>query len=340
MIDGESRTPPLPGLTVVVPACNEAADIVRVVRGLLAVLPTVACRHEVIVVDDGSSDGTGAALAAVPGIRVLRHPENRGYGAALRTGLAAAREPWSFFTDGDGQFDPGDLPRLAAAAAAADLVVGYRVARADPLARRVCGRVWTWLVGVLLGVRVRDVNCAFKLVRGEVLAALTLESAGALVNAELLGKAIRRGFRVHEVAVSHRPRLHGRASGGRPRVIWRAFRELAALAGRIREPAAAGRPAPVRGAKHPTRVAVLGLLLAAAVVAGPARAVEVGRYRFSCRADVGTFVLDTESGRVWRYDRVDDAWYLYDLEALVGKSARARKSEHPGPEPDDPPSDR
>jgi len=122
----------LRGLTAVVPAYNEAGNIGRAVDALCAVLPVVAGHHEVIVVDDGSTDGTGAAVAGRLGVRVLRHPINRGYGAALRTGLAAAREPWCVFLDGDGQLDPLELPRLVTAVGDADIVAGYRAARADP----------------------------------------------------------------------------------------------------------------------------------------------------------------------------------------------------------------
>jgi glycosyltransferase involved in cell wall biosynthesis len=222
----------------VVPAYNEEATIGAVVRGLLAVLPTVAVRHEVVVVDDGSGDRTAAVVGGIAAderrVRLVRHDTNRGYGAALRSGLDASREPWCFFVDGDGQFEPRELVRLTSAARHADVIAGYRARRADAAFRRLCGRLWSWLMRVLLAVPVRDVNCAFKLVRREVLAAVALESAGALVNAELLGKAVRRGFRVCEVPVSHRPRHHGRATGGAPRVVLHAFRELAALAGRIR----------------------------------------------------------------------------------------------------------
>ncbi len=340
MTGGTPRAGRLAGLSVVVPACNEVADIVRVVDGLLTVLPAVARCHEVIVVDDGSVDGTGAVIAGLPGVRVLRHPERRGYGAALRAGLAAAHEPWSFFTDGDGQFEPRDLARVVDAAAGADIVAGYRTPRADPVGRRLCGWAWGLLVRLVLGVRVRDVNCAFKLVHRDVLAAVPLESTGALVNAELLGKALRRGFRVREVPVAHRRRRHGRATGGSPRVVWRALRELVELGASIRAPLASGAPAPLRAAASGAKAAALGLLFAAALLPGSVAAAEPGRYRFSCRADVGTFVLDSETGRVWRYDRVDDAWYLYDLEALVGKSARGRRADHPPAESEEPPGER
>jgi glycosyltransferase involved in cell wall biosynthesis len=222
----------------VVPAYNEEATIGAVVRELLSVLPAVAIRGEVIVVDDGSQDGTAPAVDRIAAtesrVRLIRHTDNRGYGAALRSGLGASREPWCFFVDGDGQFEARELVRLVAAAPEADVVAGYRAPRADVAMRRFCGWSWSWLMRRVLAVPVRDVNCAFKLVRREVLGAVELESAGALVNAELLGKAARRGFRVREVPVTHRPRRHGRATGVAPRVVLQAFRELVALAGRIR----------------------------------------------------------------------------------------------------------
>lgn len=252
----------LAGLSAVVPALNEAAAIGGVVRGLVAVLPQVAGRWEVIVVDDGSADGTAAAAlhaaTGEPRVRVVRHDVNRGYGAALRTGFAVAREPWCFFTDGDGQFDPAELPSLLVAAAGADVVAGRRAPRADPAARRLFGRLFSWGVRRLFAIAVRDVNCAFKLVRCEVVRAARLRASGALVNAELLGKAGRLGFVIREVPVAHRARRHGAATGASPRVVLRAVCELLALAGEIRAPAVPVEP------RHPARVAGTVLLLALA----------------------------------------------------------------------------
>jgi glycosyltransferase involved in cell wall biosynthesis len=271
-----------------------------VVRDLLAVLPGLAASHEVIVVDDGSSDGTAATVARLaaeqPGVRLVRHGESRGYGAALRSGFAAAREPWAFFTDGDGQFDAREIGRLATAAEGADLVAGCRVRRADPALRRAGGKRWNTLVDAVLGVRVRDVNCAFKLVRREVLAVLSPVSTGALVNTELLGKALGRGFRLRQVAVSHRPRRHGRATGGSPRVALCALRELVQLAGSIRasverEPAAGSAAQVAFHARHLDRLPIaqpgrrglesVGDRRHAAVPAGGGSAIEELRERLA-----------------------------------------------------------
>jgi len=226
-------------LSVVLPAYNEAANIEATTLAALGVLRGLGGPFEVIIVDDGSGDGTAGiadALARTHAeVRVVHHPSNRGYGAAVRSGFDAATMPWLFFTDADGQFDLRELPALVALARDADIVAGYRLRRRDPWHRRLYallfGRV---LVRALLGVRVRDLNCAFKLVRRDLAARLALKSEGALINAELLGKALRARARIVEVGVHHLPRRAGTPTGGKPAVIARAFRELAALRAEIR----------------------------------------------------------------------------------------------------------
>jgi glycosyltransferase involved in cell wall biosynthesis len=234
---------PLDGLTVVLPCHDEEANVAAAVAAALRAGAGVAAAVEVVVVDDGSRDGTAAvarrAVRADDRVRLLRHRRNRGYGAAVRTGLAAARMPWVLLTDADLQFDLDELDRFAGPAAGADLVVGRRVARSDPLPRRVDGALWNALVRTVLDVRVHDVDCAFKLIRRELLERLELTSDGAAVSAELLAQAARRGARVAEVGVSHRPRRAGRQSGARPDVVVRALRELAAVHGALAD----GRPA-------------------------------------------------------------------------------------------------
>jgi len=185
------------------------------------------------VVDDGSRDGTRAVASRLaagdPHVRVVAHDHNRGYGAALRSGISAAREPWVLLTDADLQFDFMDLEAFAALADDHDLIAGYRERRSDPWRRRLAGAAWTWLVDVLLGLRVRDVDCAFKLVRRDLLDQLTLTADGAAISAELLAGAAARGARVGELAVRHFPRGAGRQSGLRPTVVVRASAELLRL---------------------------------------------------------------------------------------------------------------
>jgi glycosyltransferase involved in cell wall biosynthesis len=159
----------------------------------------------------------------------VTHPANRGYGAALRSGFDAASYEWVFMMDADNQFDPDEIARLLAMSEEADVVAGYRRRRRDPLVRRLNALAFFSLVRLLFGRLVRDVNCAFKLIRRDLLCGLDLRSNGALINTELLVKARQRGARIVEVAVEHYPRESGKQTGANPRVVLRAFSELIAF---------------------------------------------------------------------------------------------------------------
>jgi glycosyltransferase involved in cell wall biosynthesis len=215
------------------PAYDEADNLRGVVREASSSLRGLASEHEIIVVDDGSTDGTSELadrLAAEdPRVRVIHHGANRGYGAAVASGIRAARLDYVFYTDGDGQFRVADLALLLPGLERADCVAGYRLERRDRLLRRVNGAAWTFLVDVLLRLRLRDVDCAFKVFRRSVLEGLPVSSRGATVSAEILAHLRRRGARIVQVGVPHHPRTAGRASGGDPRVILRALRELSRL---------------------------------------------------------------------------------------------------------------
>lgn len=225
-------------VSAVLPAYNEAQNLPVVLPRLQAALQRHLREHEIVVVDDGSRDETSQVLATlaagIPTLRVLRHERNRGYGAALRTGFAAARYPWIFLMDADDQFDPEEVERLLAASGGADIVSGYRLARRDPLLRRLNAWAFFTMARLALGPLARDVNCAFKLMRTELVRSLGLVSEGALINAECLAKARRRGARVQEVPVHHYPRRLGKQTGADPRVVARAFRELFRLRGQLR----------------------------------------------------------------------------------------------------------
>ena len=165
-------------------------------------------------------------------VRAVHHPTNRGYGAALRTGLGAARYELVAFTDGDRQFRVEDLGRLTARLAEADrpdVVVGYRIRRADPLVRTVYARLYRLANRIFFGLRVRDVDCACKLFRREALAGVRLESSGAFLSAELLIKLQALGANVAEVGVPHYPRTAGSPTGAKPSVVLRAVRDFWAL---------------------------------------------------------------------------------------------------------------
>jgi glycosyltransferase involved in cell wall biosynthesis len=221
---------PLDGVSVVLPAHNEEENLADAVREAIAATEPVSRRQEIVVVDDGSRDGTAAlakALAAKDSrVRLVRHERNRGYGYAIRSGIAAARMEWVLLTDADLQFDLRQLAEFVPLTAEAQLVVGYRANRSDPLIRRLNAAGWNVLVQLLFHLPVRDVDAAFKLIRRDALDGLDLISTGAAIDTELLAKASRSGARIVELPVIHRPRLAGEPSGANLHVIARAFREV------------------------------------------------------------------------------------------------------------------
>jgi glycosyltransferase involved in cell wall biosynthesis len=216
------------------PAHNEEANLAGLVEEALATLPGLAVAFEIIVVNDGSRDGTAAIADELAGahpdvVRAVHHPTNLGYGSALRSGLGAARYDLVAFTDGDRQFQVADLGRLTerlAAADAPDVVVGFRIKRADPLIRTIYARVYRLANRVLFGLRVTDVDCACKLFRREALDGLRVESGGAFFSAELLIKLRAAGRSVAEVGVPHYPRTAGSATGAKPSVVLRAVKDF------------------------------------------------------------------------------------------------------------------
>jgi glycosyltransferase involved in cell wall biosynthesis len=216
------------------PAHNEEANLAGLVEEALATLPGLADAFEIIVVNDGSRDATGRIAdelaAAHPGVvRAVHHPTNLGYGAALRSGFRAAAHDHVAFTDGDRQFHVEDLGRLIdrmAAADGPDVVVGYRIKRADPIVRTVYARCYRLANRIFFGLRVRDVDCACKLFRREALDGIGVESGGAFFSAELLIKLQAAGRTLAEVGVPHYPRTAGSPTGAKPSVIIRAVRDF------------------------------------------------------------------------------------------------------------------
>ena len=232
--DTAPSVPRLEELSYFFPAHDEEANVGGLVEEALAELPRLADRFEIIVVDDGSRDATGAiadGLAAQhPGtVRALHHDTNLGYGAALRSGFAAARYDAVAFTDGDRQFRVADLGLLIARAAGADrpdVVAGYRLKRADATLRIVYARLYRVALLVWFGLGVRDVDCACKLFRRASLEGIRLESGGAFLSAELLIKLRAAGRTIVEVGVPHHPRTAGSATGAKPSVVLRAVRDF------------------------------------------------------------------------------------------------------------------
>ena len=216
------------------PAHNEEANIEGLVAEAIESLPAIAETFEIIAVNDGSRDRTQVLAdeltAANPGVvRAVHHSTNLGYGAALRSGFAAARYELVAFTDGDRQFRVEDLARLTERLAAPDrpdVVVGYRIKRADPLVRTLYARAYRLANRLFYGLAVTDVDCACKLFRREALEGVQVESDGAFFSAELLIKLRGAGRSIVEVGVPHYPRTAGSPTGAKPQVIFRAVRDF------------------------------------------------------------------------------------------------------------------
>jgi glycosyltransferase involved in cell wall biosynthesis len=225
--------PRVPALSFFFPAHNEAENIEALVAEALDALPSLADEFEVIAVDDGSRDATpeiADALAAKdPRVRVVHHAVNKGYGAALRSGFGAARYDLVCFIDGDRQFKVADIGRLLDGlngSDAPDVVLGYRLKRADPFIRLAYARAYRLALRIFFRLKVRDPDCACKLFRRAALSDIRLESGGAFLSAELLIKLRARGRRLTEVGVPHYPRTAGSPSGANPKVVLRAVRDF------------------------------------------------------------------------------------------------------------------
>ncbi|GCE23672.1 glycosyltransferase family 2 protein [Dictyobacter kobayashii] len=225
---------PLPqlmqSLSVVLPAHNEEQVIATTVTYILETLSPWVRNFEIVVVNDGSKDRTGEILQGLAQqdkrVRVITHPVNQGYGAALVSGFEAANKDLTFFMDSDGQFDIREISLFFPFIGQYDAVLGYRIDRQDSWMRKLNAWGWKQLVHLILGVRVRDIDCAFKLYNTDFIHHNNFETRGAMINAEILYKLKRSGYSFKEIGVHHLPRRTGQATGANPKVILRAFREL------------------------------------------------------------------------------------------------------------------
>jgi glycosyltransferase involved in cell wall biosynthesis len=221
----------LRSVSVVLPSFNEEANIADAIRNATAGAAATSEDYEIIVVDDGSTDGTARIVSqcieADPHVRLIVHTRNRGYGDAVRSGIKAARMDWVLLSDADLQFDLRELADFVPLTRTADALWGHRILRQDRPARRAFSAAWNELMRALFQLPVRDVDCAFKLIRRDLLQRFELQTSGAMISTELLVRARAEGARVVEIGVHHHPRVAGEETGGKARVVLRAFRELA-----------------------------------------------------------------------------------------------------------------
>jgi glycosyltransferase involved in cell wall biosynthesis len=204
------------GLSIFFPAYNDSGTIASMVIRAQQAAEPLTSDYEVIVVNDGSQDSTAAILEELaqtyPHVRVIHHPRNRGYGAALQTGFQAATKDLVFYTDGDAQYDPAELGLLwPSLTANVDLVNGYKISRSDPLHRIIIGRLYHHIACRLFGLRMRDVDCDFRLMRRSIFERVRLEKTSGVICLEMMKKIQDAGFRIAEVPVHHYHRAFGRS---------------------------------------------------------------------------------------------------------------------------------
>ena len=217
-------------VSVFFPCYNEEDNIDRVVSKTLDTLERTGLDYEIIIVNDGSGDGTAKAAGDIAQrnlkIKVVNHEVNQGYGAALQSGFGAASKELVFYTDGDGQFDIDEMPDLLPLMRDYDIVSCYRIDRRDNFVRKVNAWCWTKLVCLLFGMKLKDIDCAFKLYKREIFDHIKMSSKGALIDTEILARATGRGYKITQRGVHHYPRVAGEQTGANIKVIIRAFVEL------------------------------------------------------------------------------------------------------------------
>jgi len=234
------------GISAFFPAYNDGGTIASMVLSAILVLEKLTDDYEVIVVNDGSQDYTREILDELEQqydrVRIVHHEKNKGYGGALRTGFSEASKEFVFYTDGDAQYDVRDLPALwKVMDDSVDMVQGYKIGRSDPLHRVIIGRIYHWVTNLAFGIRLKDVDCDFRLIRHSVFDKVTLESDSGVICVEMMKKIRDAGFRIGEVPVHHYHRAYGQSQFFNFRRIFRVGRDLLKLWWQLRWPQLVGR---------------------------------------------------------------------------------------------------
>lgn len=228
-------------LSVFFPLFNEEGNIETTVKKAVDVLQKLKLEYEIILVNDGSTDGTKVVAEQLSKInsriRVINHEKNLGYGEALKSGFYNAKYDYIVYTDGDGQFDFSEINKFLDKIEDYDLLIGYRIKRQDPFFRILFKKGWSFSLWTMFGLTLKDVDCGFKMIKREVLQKIPrLQSQrGAMINAELAIKAGKYGFRVGQIGVNHYPRVSGRPTGASLKVIFRSFLDLLRLWWKLHE---------------------------------------------------------------------------------------------------------
>jgi len=223
--------------SVFFPCYNEEANVEKTTDAAIRAFEKITDDFEIIIVNDGSKDRTAEIADSLAKrdlrIRAVHNNPNLGYGGALQRGFRESTKDWIFYTDGDGQFDFGEVKRLLPLLKEFDIVSAYRLDRKDPAIRKLNAFCWTTLVNLLFGLRLRDIDCAFKIFPRRLFDQIEMKSMGALIDTEILARAVKLGYTVGQVGVHHYARAAGDQSGASARVILRAFKELFQLRGDI-----------------------------------------------------------------------------------------------------------
>ncbi len=219
-----------PSISVFFPCYNEASNVESLVEKTIQVLTSLTPDFEIILVNDGSSDGTAEVIDTLaeknPCVKAVHHHQNSGYGAALQSGFRAASKDLVFYTDGDAQFDIAELPDIMPLIRQYDIVSCYRLDRKEGLIRKINAWCWSRLVCWIFSMKIKDIDCAFKLFKRSIFDDIEMHSTGALIDTEILARAVRKGYTVTQAGVHHYPRTAGEQTGANLAVILKAFKEL------------------------------------------------------------------------------------------------------------------